>query len=404
MSPACVAGATNMGLIGSVSRFVDCRADIFGVRAYGVLAVPGSTLTMVVTGLLTIAVAIIGYNLLIGRMVELRSSTVVMMKIGAVLALTTSWPAYQVLIYDVVTRGPGELVAEIGPKAGLPGSDGTLTERLDLADLAMQRLAILGAGQLPELEAEKSPPPPVVGFNAFALGTSRIIFLLSALAGLVGVRLVTALMLALGPLFVTCLLFEGTRGFFEGWVRVVGGAAITMIGVFVALGFELAILEPWLAAVLARRLGGEPVPSAPTDLFVITCLFAIVLVVMATASARLTAAFKLGRWGSPRYAVVRDAARPGAPAEPMALREAAPRGDQRSRAVALAGTIATMQRRASGGRQPASSDRSALDGERKDTAPTASREAGLPVPLGRTFPRRSRPRASASARRRDKNV
>ena len=42
----------------------------------------------------------------------------------------------------------------------------------------------------------------------------------SGMSGLAG------LLLALGPLFAIFLLFEGTRGLFEGWVRGLAGAAL----------------------------------------------------------------------------------------------------------------------------------------------------------------------------------
>ena len=69
-------------------------------------------------------------------------------------------------------------------------------------------------------------------------------------------RLVAGLLLALGPFFIAFLLFDGTRGLFEGWLRVLGGAALGALGTAIVLGVELALLEPWLADLLACRLAG----------------------------------------------------------------------------------------------------------------------------------------------------
>ena len=296
MSAACSAPAGPTGFIGSVSAFMDCQADMFGTGAFNALAAPGSTLSLAVMGLLTLFIALIGYNLLVGRGLDVRSGTVAIVKVGAVLALATSWPAYRTLVYDVVTEAPGQIMAEIARPSALPGSDGGLVARLDLADTALQQLTILGPGTPLPNQYASLPPPPMAGFDAFALGGARILFLLSALVGLVSVRLVAALMLALGPYFIAFLLFENTRSLFEGWIRVIASATIAAIGVAIGLGFELALLEPWLAGVLARRLAGEALPTAPTELLVITMLFAVVILALIAASVRLASAFRLASW------------------------------------------------------------------------------------------------------------
>src|SRR3546814_2228983 len=62
-------------------------------------------------------------------------------------------------------------------------------------------------------------PPPFLGFDSFALGFARVIFLVSTIASFAIVRIAAALLLALAPLFVAFLLFDGTRGLFEGWAK-----------------------------------------------------------------------------------------------------------------------------------------------------------------------------------------
>ena len=165
---ACTALPAGAGFIGSVTNYLDCQAQTLGSGAWQALAAPGSTLSIILSGFLTIAIALIGYNLLLGRNLTVRSGTLVFVKIGAVLALATSWPAYRTLVYDVVVDGPAQLVAEIGPGASIVGSDGTLLQRLDLADHALAQLAVLGTGNPAPGSYVQVPPPPWVGFNAFA--------------------------------------------------------------------------------------------------------------------------------------------------------------------------------------------------------------------------------------------
>jgi len=401
MSAACSAPAGPTGFIGSVSAFMDCQADMFGTGAFNALAAPGSTLSLAVMGLLTLFIALIGYNLLVGRGLDVRSGTVAIVKVGAVLALATSWPAYRTLVYEVVTQAPGQIMAEIARPSALPGSDGGLVARLDLADTALQQLTILGPGTPLPNQYASLPPPPMAGFDAFALGGARILFLLSALVGLVSVRLVAALMLALGPYFIAFLLFENTRSLFEGWIRVIASATIAAIGVAIGLGFELALLEPWLAGVLARRLAGEALPTAPTELLVITMLFAVVILALIAASVRLASAFRLASWVAGALVSHRRAE-----ATPIKNTAALARTNEpveaRSRATATANVVASQQRRDLGGRETTGDHRTLIQPRQAPEGAGAGAPTFNNIPTGRAFPRRTKARASASVGRRDR--
>src|SRR5699024_9265543 len=75
-------------------------------------------------------------------------------------------------------------------------------------------------------------------FEPWALGGARVMYLVTALGGFAAVRLVAGLLLALGPFFIAFLLFDGTRGLFEGWVRGLAAAALGAVAVTVILGVE----------------------------------------------------------------------------------------------------------------------------------------------------------------------
>src|SRR5690349_19752371 len=105
----CPAASPGAGFIGSMTRYLDCQAQILGWGGWSALAAPGSTLSMVLSGFLTIVIALIGYDLLVGRTISVRTGTLTFLKIGAVFALATSWPAYQTLIYNLATDGPPQL-------------------------------------------------------------------------------------------------------------------------------------------------------------------------------------------------------------------------------------------------------------------------------------------------------
>ncbi len=394
---ACSALSQAGGFVGATTGYIDCQAQQLGSGAWQALAAPGSTLTVVLTGFLTIFIAVIGYNLLFGRVMSVREGTLAFVKIGAVFALATSWPAYRTLVYDLVTDGPAQLVAEIGPAAGIVGSDGTLLQRLDLTDRALAQLALLGPGSPPPRSMTEIVPPPFAGFDAFALGGSRILFLLTAVGALAAVRVVTGLMLALGPFFIAFLMFDSTRSLFEGWVRAIAGAALGAIGVTIVLGLELELLEPWLGSVLARRMAGEAVPTAPTELFVLVSLFTIIVVAAVYGCARLARAFRLAVGSSP--VTFRERTTHTAERSMSSSRESAALAAeaQRTRAAQVASLLMTTSRRESLAVDPGVS----LSPARPSIVDRNSEHRSSLAPVGRTFARRSTSRVSARAARRD---
>ena len=118
--------------LGGIIDYVDCQAQAIGSGGYQALAAPGSTLSLVLTGLLTLFVAFFGYRMLFGQTPGMRDGVLALVKIGIVMALALGWPAYRTLIYDVALRGPAELAGEIGRPSALPGAGGGMVARLDL--------------------------------------------------------------------------------------------------------------------------------------------------------------------------------------------------------------------------------------------------------------------------------
>ena len=404
--PGCVAQPSGAGIISTVSAFVDCHTETFVFGAYHSLASPGSTLSVLLTGFLTLAIAFFGYNLLLGNTPSLRAGTLTMAKVGMVLALATSWPAYHTLVYDLTVNGPDQLATELGQGSGVPGSDGSLRYRLDAADSAMVQLAILGPGPYtPDAQSVGGtavPPPPFVGFNALALGSARIVFLVVALGSLVAIRVVAGLALALGPFFVAFLLFSHTRSLFEGWIRVLAGAALASLLVFVTLGLELALIEPWLAQAIAIRAGNQPLPSMPSELLVIALLFGLVLAASIFAAVRLATAFRLSPSMLAGFPSPQDS--PLAERSPNASRPAARSEDagDRTRTAALAEHLNKLRAREVAMVSAAGSGQWAGAAGLRASAPPSSPGATQgTASAGRQRGRRTNVRETASARRRD---
>jgi type IV secretion system protein VirB6 len=416
IAPVCLAPPPTAGFLQGLLAYVDCQAQSIGANGYEALASPGSTLSLVVTGFLTLFVAFLGYRMLFGQTPTVREGVLALLKIGIVLAFATSWAVYRTLVYDVALKGPAELSAQIGQSAALPGVGGGLVERLGYTDRAFVALAILGPGDTAAETAqtnatgEQAAPPPFANFDSFAIGGSRILYLAGAIGALASVRLVAGLLLALGPFFIAFLLFEGTRGLFVGWIRALAAAALGALGTSIVLGVELALLEPRLAELIALRTAGRPIPGAAIELFVIALVFTLVLLAMLIAAARIALGFRLPDGWRQAPAQLAEAVRgdslrfAGAPREPAAA------GADRTRAAQVVDAVAASQRRESsaaaagaGGRTGAASDGQPSRRIGQHMAAHDAPAAAAAVPIGQSYRRRTRGRISASAGRRDRD-
>jgi len=272
---ACPAVVTGGEFLVRTLSHLDCQAQTLGSFGFQSLAAPGSPAAAVLTALLTLFVAIYGIRLLFGPTDEPRSVVAAVLKIGIVLTMAVSWPAWRVVAYDTVLYGPAEVAASIMPST-LPDPRQGLPERLQTIDSGIAALTTIGTGrQTGELI------DPDAGFRSIALedeaglGWSRPLFLATTIGSLGIVRIAGGLLLALAPLFAGLLLFDLTRGLFAGWLRGLALVALGSLGLTVMLSVEVAIIEPWLADALNRRALGYATPTAPTELLALVIAFAI---------------------------------------------------------------------------------------------------------------------------------
>lgn len=406
------------GFVASALNAADCQARAIASLGYQALATPGSTASLLLTGLLTLFVAIWGYRLMLGEAPGVRDGVVALAKIGIVLALATSWATYRTLAHDVVLTGPAELVAEVGGAAGLPGSRGDLATRLQYVDRGLAQLGEMGVGKR---ESDRqvmrvrningrnemvvdNQQDPVAESEPVALAIARGLFLIGAVGGLVVLRLSAAILLALGPIFVVFLLFDTTRGWFAGWLRGLAATMIGMVGVGIVLGVELALLEPWVAGLLARRAGEQTIAGAPVELMAAAAIFALASLGAIAMAVRVTGGFRFPEaWRAMPERVSSEFERivRGREGVLAATGEAAA---DRSRAAAVADAIvATQRREMAAGAAIAGGGRVVLAPDRTISPQSTARDLPLRTapPLGQSHGRRMRNRVSASAGRRD---
>ncbi len=360
---------------------------------------------MALTGLLTIYVALIGYRLLLGGDVTVRDGLAAALKVGVVLALATQWPAWRVLVYDVATKAPEGIAAGFLAPAGLAsgGSPG-LAARIDgvsaaLAQMVENAAAAKASGQPAAAPLPQRPTTMLSEPAARSLASATAAMATSALAGMLAVRVITALLLALGPVFIACLLFEATRGFFAGWLRVLAGAMAGALAVPVVLALELALVEPQVLALRGLIDANQPVAALPQQIFASAVIGALLMLAALVAMARVGLGFAL-----PHRRVL-DLGKYVMPERQLALPPpdwaiAGRGGEERSRAQRIADAAQSLTWREERlGALAAPPMRLALP-HPASGANDSARPGPAPLPLGQSG-RRTLQRQSVGARRRD---
>lgn len=280
MISACPIPGTGSNFLTGTLLFIDCATQELAGAGYRVLSGQGASGGIVLGVLLTLFVAAQALRLMGGQVPTPRAFLPLALKLGVVLTLAGSWNAYRVLVLDVVLRAPAGIVAEVARGTGLAGDD--MTVQLQQVDSAMLGLARAGSGLVivdgaPAAATGQSDVARTAVEDDTALAVARIGWLAGVIGALGTVRLLSAVLLALGPLFAGLLLFDATRGLFMTWARLLAGCLAGLVAVMLVLQVELALLLPWLANVLALRRALLPTPSAPVELMVLVAGFSLML-------------------------------------------------------------------------------------------------------------------------------
>lgn len=270
---------------------IDCQAQLLGSYGYQALGQPGSPASTLILGLLTLFIAFFGIRLMFGPSPASRDVVFDVIKIGIVLTLAFSWPAFRTVVYDVTLKGPAEVASILQSSSGNAASTG-LANRLQDTDNAIAELTQLGAGRNTGALIDAGAPGGDFQSSALrdddAYGSARLLFLSSIIGTLALLRIAGGLLLALAPLVAGLYFFAQSRGVFAGWLKGLVFTFAGSIGATMVLSVELAILRPWLADALRVRNLGYATPSAPTELFAITLAFAAALLLMLWLLAKVT--------------------------------------------------------------------------------------------------------------------
>jgi type IV secretion system protein VirB6 len=306
MDGACPAFNVNDPLVGGLLNVVDCNLQGLIQAGYGALFQPSGAFGALLTAGLTIYVAIIGYQLLLGRAaLNISALTLTAIKLAAVAALATQWGVYEKLVYHLLFFGPEQLANLISHALWSgSGHEGDVFDGLQRAftDLTAFSPATppggaaataagpvaAGAGQLSTLLSR-------AGFDSVLLLGSAVLLLLSTLGVLIACKIVLGILLAAGPIFIALILFETTQGLFEGWLRAALGFAFAPLAVTLLLGFGLVLLEPSLQQIETMRGQAQYIPGVGFGVAVMVTALAGVSLGLVAAGGVIAGGFRLPR-------------------------------------------------------------------------------------------------------------
>ncbi|WP_269716705.1 type IV secretion system protein [Caulobacter sp. NIBR2454] len=287
MIAACPAPDPRLPLVQSLSETVDCGVRVFAQSGYEALTRPPSPFPAIVTVLLTLYVALLGWGLLTGRGPRLADTPQLAVKIGFILALTASWPLFQALVFNTAFDGATAFVAVLtAPLRG--GGQPDLWVGLQVAyDQIVRAAAALGASAGPDAQTLAGGPAAA----SEALWGASTALMASTLGVVLTAKVIVGVLTATGPVFIALFLIDATKGLFVGWLRALITAALIPLAASSALALLLALLEPRLALMAASAETGEINLSVAMGVAVLIFVFAAaqgcLIVAMAVAGLGL---------------------------------------------------------------------------------------------------------------------
>lgn len=274
MNGAC-ATLPDDGIIRSVLATVDCQTRVYAQSGYESLTSGSPVFQGLLTAILTIYVALIGYRMLFAQgSARLSDAPGIALKIGAILALVTSWSAFQTLVFDVADRAPLEIAAIVTAPMQGGGGSGLASSPVDGLQATYNEFSETGAAYGrqagPNAKGYSSPQAAAAEATSAASGA---LFLTSA--GVISAAtLAVGVLTAVGPVFILLALIPATRGLFIGWMRALIAAALTPLVAWVLIVIMLSVLEPWIAVLAEQRIGQRMNPQTAMSAAALVFVFA----------------------------------------------------------------------------------------------------------------------------------
>ena len=228
MSAACA--SLDPSQLTRLSDYVECNTQAASQAGFD--AVGSALATGMLGGCLLLFVALIGFRMMLGQTLDARAAVLATARAGLIIALTSSFASYQPLVQAVVLRGPAEIASALLRPSGV--------EPLTPAQAAK----VLQGAAPPSVTAPASNNAPS---NATPQGASAGDMRPSTTTTWLVLRLVSGMLLGLGPILMPLALFDTTLGLIEGWVRGLVGLLLGLAAVLVVTSLECDFFKTELA-------------------------------------------------------------------------------------------------------------------------------------------------------------
>ncbi len=291
----CPSTVTQLGVVRDVLGAVDCNVQTYAAAGYQALTGPGSPFPAALTALLTIYVAVVGYRLLFAMGgSKLSDAPLMALEVGAILALTLNWGAFQTLVFNFSAAAPLE-VARVISAPMAKGGRSLAADPIASLQAAYDEVAADGV----EFGKKAGPEAlPSRGGDAAAADSlwRAATALLASTAGVLAVAsIATGVLTAVGPIFIVLFLFESTRGFFAGWVRGLVAAMLAPMVCWITTSLMLVVLGPWVEELARQRQTSNLSQDTAASASAIIFIFAASQAVLILTGLLVASGFRLGR-------------------------------------------------------------------------------------------------------------
>ena len=221
-------------LTGRVLSDIDQKVDGFAETSFRALTDPMSDLMAM---LLVLALMHMSLSVAMGwAAVTVSSLLRLILRYALVWGFLASWPAFDAWFYSIITGMPDDIIRIVVGATGIDEDNNGIT-------LIIERFIDAGVS-IGDMLIEN------ISISTIALVLIGIIILFLMLIVAAGVILVIGMSkigigvtTAVAPIFLAMLLFNGSKGFFDGWLRLTVGFAVTYLMAMVMLGFLLFVTE-----------------------------------------------------------------------------------------------------------------------------------------------------------------
>lgn len=221
------------------------------------------------TSMMIVFVAMWGYLMMFGRVQEpLQDGVFRIIRIGGIMALGLTVGTYMGVVVTFLQQGPEHISAVVS------GAGGTSANTLDA--LFSQVFAVSKAAWEKGGVLDGNFGLYLIALIVLVIGSGLTLFVafLILLA-----KLMTTVLLGIGPLFIICLLFKVTQRFFESWI-----AMVSNFGLLLVLASSVGTLMTSLAQTYIDKLAPNEAAAADAanlgDAAMLCLVFALCILVV----------------------------------------------------------------------------------------------------------------------------